>query len=137
MQHQIAAPIIDAFMCKKNKERCPHWLLEEAQPGVTKVGEELWIRSEGSSLEKVSWFVSAMFASWYWHFSIVSWEAAIVAQYCEKFKEVNISLLEHLKAEEEEEQEKQETGDLWTYEILYCLDVLLMNNAYAGQYKPS
>ena len=105
-----------------------------------KVGEELRIRSEGSSLEKVSWFISAMFASWYWHFSIVSWETDIVAQDCKKFKEVDISLLEHLKAEEEEEQEEQEeqeTGDLWTYEILYCFNILLMNNAYARQCKPS
>ena len=104
-----------------------------------KFGEELQIRSEGSSLEKVSLFVSATFASWDWHFSIISWEADIVAQDHEKFKEFDISLLEHLEAEEEEEQEEQEehkTRDLWTYEILYCFDVLLKNNVYAGQYKP-
>ena len=114
--------------------------MEEAQPGVTKVGEELWIRLEGSSLEKVSLFISTMFTSQHLHFLIISWEADIVAQDHEKFKEVDISLLEHLKAEEEEEQEEQEeqeTRDRWTYEILSCFDVWLTNNAYAGQCKPS
>ena len=82
--------------------------MEEARPGVTKVSEELRIGSEGSSLEKVSLFVSATFASRHLHFSINSWEADIVAQDREKFKEIDISLLEHLEAEEEEEQEEQE-----------------------------
>ena len=113
--------------------------MEETWQGVTKVGEELRIGLEGSSLEKVSLFVSTMFASRHLHFLIISWEADIVTQDREKFKEIDISVLEHLKAEEEEEQEEQEeheAGDLWMYEILYSFDLLLMNNAYAGQYKP-